>query len=53
MPLFTKGTQVEVYMGAGWLKGTVSQSDKERCSVWLGKLNRTTIVKDARNIKRI
>lgn len=52
MPMYPKGTEVKVYMGAGWAKGTVRTSDRDACSVYLTQLRRTTRVKDARNILR-
>lgn len=52
MPMYPKGTEVKVYMGAGWAKGTVRTSDRDACSVYLTQLRRTTRVKDSRNILR-
>lgn len=52
MPMFPKGTEVKVFMGAGWAKGTVRTSDRDAISVYLTQLRRTTRVKDARNIQR-
>lgn len=52
MPMFPRDTLVKVFMGAGWAKGSVQQSDKDGCSVWLLQLRRTTRCKDARNIQR-
>ena len=40
-------------MGAGWSKGTVTHCDRDSVSVWLGREQRTTVCKDARNIRRI
>ena len=52
LPVFPKGTAVKVYMGAGWAKGTVQQSDKDACTVWLPQLRKSTRCRDARNIAR-
>ena len=52
MPIFRKGTPVSIYMGAGWEKGTVTDSTKRHCSVRLNRgTSRTKTCFDARNIK--
>ena len=52
MPIMRKGTQVSVYMGAGWEKGAVTESRKDMCVVRLNRgNNRTRTCHDARNIK--
>lgn len=54
MPIFRRGTPVSIYMGAGWEKGTVTESTKRHCSVRLSRgTNRTRTCFDARNIKQI
>lgn len=50
MPIFRKGTTVKVQMGAGWSKGTVRSSDRDRCTVWLTREQKSTTTYDARNI---
>lgn len=50
VPVFRKRQEVKVQMGAGWSKGTVQQSDRDGCSVWLGREQRSVRVTDARNI---
>ena len=52
MPQWPKGTQVQVYCGAGWSKGSVQHSSADAVSVWLGREQRTSVCKDARNIRR-
>lgn len=52
MPMYPKGTEVKVFMGAGWAKGTIRTSERDACSVYLTQLRRTTRVRDARNIQR-
>jgi hypothetical protein len=52
MPILRKGTPVSIYMGAGWEKGTVTDSTKRHCSVRLNRgTSRTKTCFDARNIK--
>jgi len=53
LPVFPRLTQVKVYMGAGWQKGSVEQSDRDGCTVYLSQLRRTTRVRDARNLIRL
>ena len=54
MPIFRRGTPVSVYMGAGWEKGTVTESTKDRCTVRLSRgTNRVRTCFDARNIKQV
>lgn len=53
MPVFRKGTEVKVYLGAGWAKGKVSDSTRDACSVWLSQQRRTTRCHDARNIQSL
>ena len=50
MPVFRRNQDVKVFMGAGWAKGTVNQSDRGGCTVYLSQLRKTTRVRDARNI---
>lgn len=51
LPVFRKRDAVQVFMGAGWLKGTVLDSSRDRCTVWLGQAQRSTTVYDARNVR--
>ena len=54
LPVFRKGTPVSIYMGAGWEKGTVTESTKDRCTVRLSRgASRVRTCFDARNIKPI
>ena len=46
-----KGTNVKVFMGAGWEKGTVVQWDKSRVTVRLNRGNKTVVCHDARNLE--
>jgi len=50
LPVLRKGTQVKVYIGAGWAKGTVNDSTRDACTVYLTQQRRTTRCHDARNI---
>lgn len=52
LPSFTKGTKVQVYMGAGWSTGYVTESQQTRCSVNLVQGNKPVTVFDARSIRR-
>ena len=51
LPIFRKGTQVQAFCGAGWLRGTVEFSDRDRCVVFLKIGSRRVTVRDARNLK--
>jgi hypothetical protein len=51
LPVFRKGTQVQVFCGAGWLRGTVEFSSRDRCVVFLKIGSRRVICYDARNLK--
>ena len=46
-----KGTNVKVFMGAGWEKGTVVQWDKSRVTVRLNRGSKTVVCHDARNLE--
>ena len=46
-----KGTNVKVFMGAGWEKGTVVQWEKSRCTVRLNRGNKTVVCHDSRNLE--
>ena len=46
-----KGTNVKVFMGAGWEKGVVVQWDKSRVTVRLNRGNKTVVCHDARNLE--
>lgn len=48
-----KGTNVKVFMGAGWEKGVVVQWEKSRCTVRLNRGNKTVVCHDARNLQTI
>ena len=52
LPVFPRNTAVKVYVGAGWAKGTVNDSTRDACTVWLTQQRRTTRCHDARNITR-
>ena len=52
LPVFPRGTVVKVYIGAGWGKGTVQESSRDSCTIWLSQQRRTTRCHDARNIQR-
>ena len=52
LPLFTKGTKVQVYMGAGWSVGYVEESNQSYCSVNLKVANKPVTVHDARCVRR-
>lgn len=51
LPIFRRNTNVEVFLGAGWGKGTVEHSDKVRCVVFLKIGQRRVICYDSRNIR--
>lgn len=51
LPIFRRNTNVEVFIGAGWGKGTVEHSDKVRCVVFLKIGQRRVTCYDARNIR--
>ena len=46
-----KGTNVKVFMGAGWEKGVVVQWEKNRCTVRLNRGSKTVVCHDARNLQ--
>lgn len=48
-----KGTNVKVFMGAGWEKGTVVQWEKSRVTVRLNRGNKTVVCHDARNLQTL
>lgn len=51
LPVFRRGTPVEVFIGAGWGKGAVEYSDKIRCVVFLKIGQRRVTCYDSRNIR--
>lgn len=51
LPVYRRGTPVEVFIGAGWGKGTVELSDKNRCTVLLKTGQRRVTCYDARNLR--
>lgn len=53
LPALRKGSDVQVYVGAGWAKGLVTFSCRDRCTVWLSQARRQTTCSDARNIKQL
>lgn len=52
LPLFTKGTKVKVFLGAGFSTGYVIDSYQDRCSVQLTTKDSPINVYDARCIQR-
>ena len=46
-----KGTNVKVFMGAGWEKGVVVQWDKSRVTIRLNRGSKTVVCHDARNLQ--
>ena len=46
-----KGTNVKVFMGAGWEKGVVVQWEKSRVTVRLNRGSKTVVCHDARNLE--
>jgi hypothetical protein len=51
MDAYRKGTRVQVYVGAGWSTGTVENSSRDRCVVWLSKSQRRVSCADNRNVR--
>ena len=51
LPILRKGTVVKVFRGAGWSKGSVIDSKKDRCVVRLYQGDKTVTVYDRRSIK--
>ena len=48
-----KGTQVKVYVGSGWEKGTVTDWQKNRVAVRLNRGNKSVVCYDARNLQTL
>ena len=46
-----KGTNVKIFMGAGWAKGTVVSWSSSGITVYLAREKRTVTVRDNRNLK--
>jgi len=46
-----RGTNVKVFMGAGWEKGTVVEWTKSRTTVRLNRGSKTVVCHDARNLE--
>jgi hypothetical protein len=51
-PVWPRGAACKVFMGYGWASGTWDGLQGAAGRVWLGKEQRTVIVRDARNLKR-
>ena len=52
LPIMRKGTTVQVFRGAGWSKGSVIFSQKDKCVVRLYQGDKTVTVYDRRSIKQ-
>jgi hypothetical protein len=52
MSLYPRGTRVQVYMAGGWALGSVDNSTKEKCSVFLAKQQRMVSCTDNRNLRK-
>lgn len=52
LPVIGQGQPVHIYLGAGWAKGTVHDSTRDRCVVWLAQGQRAVTCYDARNLRR-
>jgi len=52
LPIFTRGTKVQVYMGSGFSVGYVLSSAQDYCQVELVVGNKVVNVRDARCIRR-
>lgn len=48
-----KGTNVKVFCGAGWEKGTVVEWTKSRVTVRLNRGSKTVVCHDARNLETL
>jgi len=46
-----KGTNVKIFMGAGWEKGVLIDWQKNRCTVRLNRGNKSVVCYDARNLE--
>lgn len=53
LPVYSRNTAVEVYVGAGWSKGVVEFSDSDRCVVFLKIGSRRITCYDSRCIRRL
>jgi hypothetical protein len=51
LPIYRKGAHVEVFLGAGWGKGGIEYSDRDRCIVFLKVGQRRVTCYDRRNIR--
>ena len=51
LPTFRKRSEVKVYCGAGWDKGVVEESSRDRCTVYISKRRKQVTCYDARNIE--
>jgi hypothetical protein len=46
-----KGTNVKIFMGAGWEKGVLIDWQKNRCTVRLNRGNKSVVCYDSRNLE--
>lgn len=51
LEVFRKGTSVKVYTGCGWQAGTVIESSRRSCTVFVKARNKNVTVFDRRNIQ--
>lgn len=51
LDVLRKGTSVKIFMGAGWASGTVTESTRTACVVFIKARNKSVTVHDRRNIK--
>ena len=51
LDVFRKGTAVKAYTGCGWQAGTVIESTRRSCTVFVKARNKNVTVFDRRNIQ--
>jgi hypothetical protein len=51
LPVFRKGSKVNVFRGAGWSAGLVLDSSRDGCTIKIIQSGQTVRVYDARSIK--
>ncbi|MAA76979.1 MAG: hypothetical protein CML73_02960 [Rhodobiaceae bacterium] len=51
LEVFRKGTAVKIYSGCGWQTGTVIESNRRCCTVFVKARNKNVTVFDRRNIQ--